>query len=290
MRSFVDSPEDITRLKTRNNQGQMVPLGTLVKVTETHGPDRAMRYNGYPAAEINGGPAPGFSSGQAEALMTKLANETLPRGMAFEWTELTYQRILAGNTAIYVYPLCILLVFLVLAAQYESFRLPLAIILIVPMCLLFAITGVWLKGSDNNIFTQIGLIVLVGLACKNAILIVEFAKHKQDEGLTPVEAAIEACRLRLAADSDDFHRVHCRCVSAGEITWRRRRNAPGHGYRRVLRHDWRDSVRLVPDAGVLRDADEARAQKDSQSGPGSTTVALRPFGRQRTFDLILIAL
>ena len=194
---FRDRAEDITRLKTRNAKGQMVPLGTLVKVTETHGPDRAMRYNGYPAAEINGGPAPGFSSGQAEALIAKLANENLPKGAAFEWTELTYQRILAGNTAVYVYPLCILLVFLVLAAQYESFRLPLAIILIVPMCLLFAITGVWLKGSDNNIFTQIGLIVLVGLACKNAILIVEFAKHKQDEGKSPVEAAIEASRLRL---------------------------------------------------------------------------------------------
>lgn len=190
--------EDITRLKTRNAAGEMVPLGTLVKVTETHGPDRAMRYNGYPAAEINGGPAPGFSSGQAEALITKLADENLPKGMSMEWTELTYQRILAGNTAVYVYPLCLLLVFLVLAAQYESFRLPLAIILIVPMCLLFAITGVWLKGGDNNIFTQIGLIVLVGLACKNAILIVEFAKHKQDEGgKSPFEAAIEASRLRL---------------------------------------------------------------------------------------------
>lgn len=194
---FRDRPEDITRLKTRNDRGQMVPLGTLVKVTETHGPDRAMRYNGYPAAEINGGPAPGYSSGQAEALISNLADQTLPKGAAMEWTELTYQRILAGNTAIYVYPLCLLLVFLVLAAQYESFRLPLAIILIVPMCLLFAITGVWLKGGDNNIFTQIGLIVLVGLACKNAILIVEFAKHKQDEGLSPSQAAVEASRLRL---------------------------------------------------------------------------------------------
>jgi len=195
---FRDRPEDITRLKTRNAAGQMVPLGTLVKVVETHGPDRAMRYNGYPAAEINGGPAPGYSSGQAEALITKLANDTLPKGMTMDWTELTFQRILAGNTAVYVYPLCLLLVFLVLAAQYESFRLPLAIILIVPMCLLFAITGVWLKGSDNNIFTQIGLIVLVGLACKNAILIVEFARHKQEEeGKSPVDAAIEASRLRL---------------------------------------------------------------------------------------------
>ena len=194
---FRDSPEDITRLKTRNAQGQMVPLGALVKVRESYGPDRAMRYNGYPAAEINGGPAPGFSSGQSETIMAELAGKTLPKGFAFEWTDLTYQRILAGNTAVFVGPLCILLVFLVLAAQYESFRLPLAIILVVPLCLLFAIAGVAYVGSDNNIFTQIGLIVLVGLACKNAILIVEFAKHRQDEGASPMDAAIEACRLRL---------------------------------------------------------------------------------------------
>jgi len=195
---FRARPEDITRLKTRNDKGQMVPLGALVKVTETHGPNRALRYNGYPAAEINGGPAAGFSSGQAESLIAKLAGEGLSKGMTFEWTDLTYQRILAGNSAIYVYPLCILLVFLVLAAQYESLRLPLAIILIVPMCLLFAISGVWIKGGDNNIFTQIGLIVLVGLACKNAILIVEFARHKQDEeGLPAFQAAVEASRLRL---------------------------------------------------------------------------------------------
>jgi len=194
---FRNRVEDVTRLKTRNAQGQMVPLGTLVKVTETYGPDRAMRYNGYPAAEINAAPAPGFSSGQAEALLAGLAREHVPKGMAWEWTDLTYQRILAGNTAVYVYPLCLLLVFLVLAAQYESFRLPLAIILIVPLCLLFAIAGVWFKGGDNNIFTQIGFIVLIGLACKNAILIVEFAKVKQDEGKSPVEAALEACRLRL---------------------------------------------------------------------------------------------
>src|SRR5580704_479716 len=194
---FRAHAEDITRLKTRNDKGEMVPLGSIVKVTETHGPDRVMRYNGYPAAEINGAAAPGYSSGQAEAAMAKIVSQNLPRGMAYEWTDLTFQRILAGNTTLYVGPLCILLVFLVLAALYESFRLPLAIILIVPMCLLFAITGVWLKGSDNNIFTQIGFIVLVGLACKNAILIVEFAKRKQDEGLSPFDAAIEACRLRL---------------------------------------------------------------------------------------------
>lgn len=195
--NYRDHPDDILRLKTRNMRGEMLPIGTLVKVNETHGPDRATRYNGYPAAELLGGSAPGFSSGQAEAIMSKLAAETLPKGVTPEWTGLTYQRILAGNTAVYIYPLCLLLVFLVLAAQYESFRLPLAIILIVPMCLLFAIAGVWLKGGDNNIFTQIGLIVLVGLACKNAILIVEFAKHKQDEGMSPMDAAVEACRLRL---------------------------------------------------------------------------------------------
>ncbi len=194
---FRDRAEDITRLKVRNAAGQMVPLGSLVKVKESYGPDRVMRYNGYPAAEITGGPMPGVSSVEAEAVMARLATDTLPKGMSFEWTELTYQRILAGNTAIYIYPLCILLVFLVLAAQYESLRLPLAIILVVPLCLLFAIAGVWLSGGDNNIFTQIGLIVLVGLACKNAILIIEFAKQKQDEGAPPVEAAIEACRLRL---------------------------------------------------------------------------------------------
>ncbi|HMJ66550.1 MAG TPA: efflux RND transporter permease subunit, partial [Candidatus Binatia bacterium] len=194
---FRDRPEDITRLKTRNARGEMVPLGTLVKVNEAYGPDRVMRYNGYPSADINGAPAPGFSSGQAEALMAKLAKETLPQGVQFEWTDLTYQKILAGNTAYIIFPLCILLVFLVLAAQYESLRLPLAIILIVPLCLLFAITGVWLTKGDNNIFTQIGFIVLIGLACKNAILIVEFAKHKQEEGMSIVEAALEACRLRL---------------------------------------------------------------------------------------------
>ncbi len=194
---FRQRPEDIARLKTRNAAGQMIPLGALVKINETHGPDRAMRYNGYPAAEINGAPAPGFSSGQAEAAMSKLAEEQLPPGMTMEWTDLTYQRILAGNTAVYVYPLCILLVFLVLAALYESFRMPLAIILIVPMCLLSAMTGVWLRDGDNNVFTQIGLIVLVGLACKNAILIVEFAKQKQDEGLPLADATLEACRLRL---------------------------------------------------------------------------------------------
>ena len=189
--------EQIGQLKVRNNLGEMIPLATFIKVSDTAGPDRVMHYNGFVTAEINGAAAPGYSSGQAEQAMNKLLKDELPNGMTYEWTELTYQQILAGNTALFVFPLCVLLAFLVLAAQYESWSLPLAVILIVPMTLLSAITGVILAGSDNNIFTQIGLIVLVGLACKNAILIVEFAKDKQEEGLDPLAAVLEACRLRL---------------------------------------------------------------------------------------------
>ena len=195
--AFRHTPQDILQLKTRNAQGQMVPLGSFVTVHQGAGPDRVQHYNGYPTAEINGGPAPGFSSGQAQAAMEKLAKDNLPNGMSFEWTELTYQQILAGNTAILVFPLCVLLVFLVLSSLYESWSLPLAVILIVPMVLLSAIAGVWLSGGDNNIFTQIGLIVLVGLACKNAILIVEFARERQHEGMSRHEAVLEAARLRL---------------------------------------------------------------------------------------------
>ena len=194
---FRLEPEQIGQLKVRNKRGEMIPLSTFVKVSDSAGPDRVMHYNGFLTAEINGSAAPGYSSGQAEAAMEKLLHEELPNGMSYEWTDLTYQQILAGNSAIFVFPLCVLLAFLVLAAQYESWSLPLAVILIVPMTLLSAITGVILSGGDNNIFTQIGLIVLVGLACKNAILIVEFAKEKQEEGMGRVAAVLEACRLRL---------------------------------------------------------------------------------------------
>ena len=194
---FRLEPDQIGQLKVRNNQGDMVPLSTFVNVRDSSGPDRVMHYNGFATAEINGGAAPGYSSGQAQAAIERILKEELPNGMTYEWTELTYQQILAGNTAFLVFPLCVLLAFLVLAAQYESWTLPLAVILIVPMTLLSAITGVILSGGDDNIFTQIGLIVLVGLACKNAILIVEFAKDKQQEGLDRVAAVLEACRLRL---------------------------------------------------------------------------------------------
>src|SRR5262249_50322279 len=189
--------EDIAKLKTRNAAGDMVPLGTLVEVRETTGPDKVIRYNLYPAADINGVALPGVSSGQAIALAQQLAAKELPQGMGYEWTELTFQEILAGNTILFIFPLCVVLVFLTLAAQYESWSLPIAIILIVPMCLLSAIGGIWLRHMDNNIFTQIGFIVLVGLASKNAILIVEFAKQLEDTGKSITDAAVEAARLRL---------------------------------------------------------------------------------------------
>jgi multidrug efflux pump len=194
---FRQHAEDILRLKTRNLNGDLVPLGALVSVRETYGPDRVMRYNGYPAADINGGPAPGFSSGQAEEAMERVAKETLPKGMVLDWTELTFQKIIAGNTGVVVFPLSILLVFLVLAAQYESFRLPLAVILIVPMALFSALVGLWITKGENNVFTQIGLIVLIGLAAKNAILIVEFAVRRREAGESAVDAALDASRIRL---------------------------------------------------------------------------------------------
>jgi multidrug efflux pump len=189
--------EDVGLLKVRSASGEMVPLSALMKVGASFGPERAMRYNGYLSADVNGGPAPGVSSGQAQDAIARIAAETLPQGIAYEWTELTYQEILAGNSAVLVFPLALLLVFLVLAAQYESLTLPLSIILIVPMGLLAAMTGVWISGGDNNVFTQIGLIVLVGLSAKNAILIVEFARELEFAGRTPVQAAVEASRLRL---------------------------------------------------------------------------------------------
>ena len=195
---FRAHEEDILALKTRNAAGAMVPLGSLLEVTPTFGPDAAQRYNAYRSADINAGPAPGYSTDQAQEALASILKDNLPRGMSFEWTDLAYQQLISGNTATIVFPLCVLFVFLVLAAQYESLTLPLAIILIVPMCLLAGITGVYLDHGDNNVFTQIGLLVLVGLACKNAILIIEFAKHLQeDHGMDATSAVLEAAHLRL---------------------------------------------------------------------------------------------
>lgn len=194
---FRARAEDVGLLKVRSNTGEMVPLSVLLRVQSSAGPERAMRYNGFLTADVNGGAAPGYSTGQAQAAVDRIAKETFPKGIGYEWTELTYQEIIAGNSSLYVFPIALFLVFLVLAAQYESLTLPLAIIMIVPMGLLAAMFGVWITGSDNNVFTQIGLIVLVGLSAKNAILIVEFARELEFAGRKPIAAAIEASRLRL---------------------------------------------------------------------------------------------
>lgn len=189
--------DDIGMLKVRSGSGDMIPLSAFVTLERGSGPDRVMHYNGFPAADISGGPAPGFSSGQATDAIERIVRETLPEGMAYEWTDLVYQEKQAGNSALYIFPLAVLLAFLILAAQYNSWSLPFAVLLIAPMALLSAIGGVWLSGGDNNIFTQIGFVVLVGLAAKNAILIVEFARTKEAEGADPLAAVLEAARLRL---------------------------------------------------------------------------------------------
>jgi len=194
---FREKPEDILRLKARSSGGSMVPLATLGEIREITAPASVTRYNLYPAANVIAQQAPGGSSGRAITAVAAIVERDLPQSLGFEWTGLTYQQILAGNTALFIFPLCVLFVFLTLAAQYESWGLPASIILIVPMCLLSAIAGVLIRGMDNNIFTQIGFIVLVGLACKNAILIVEFAKQLEETGKDRLAAVAEACRLRL---------------------------------------------------------------------------------------------
>jgi multidrug efflux pump len=194
---FRDAPSDVLNLKVRNDKGDLVPLGAVLKLNNSFGPDAAARYNAFLSADINGNAAAGFSSGQAQDKIADILNDTLPQGMQFEWTDLTYQQVKSGDTTLFVIPIVLFLVFLVLAAQYESLSLPLAIILIVPMSMLSALIGVWLSAGDNNIFTQISLFVLMGLATKNAILIVEFARELEHQGRSIVEAAIEASRLRL---------------------------------------------------------------------------------------------
>ena len=194
---YRDQPRDVLLLETRNSDGDMVPLGSVLQLEETYGPTTVQRYNGYPSADVNGAGAPGVSSGEAVAVMESVAEDVLPAGMTFSWTELTYQQVEASGALNLVFSLCVLFVFLVLAAQYESLSLPLVVILIVPMCLLSAVAGILMRGLDINIFTQIGLFVLVGLASKNAILIVEFARDAEARGMSRVRAALEACRLRL---------------------------------------------------------------------------------------------
>ncbi|NLA20798.1 multidrug efflux RND transporter permease subunit [Burkholderia cepacia] len=194
---FRVGASDLARLKVRNRDGEMVPIGSVTRIDDTLGVDRAPRYNLYPATEINGDTAPGLGSGFAIKTMESLAKQVLPPGISFEWTDLSYQQTTAGNTGLLVFPLCVLLVYLVLAAQYGSWSLPVSILLIVPMCLLAASLGVRALGQDVNILTQIGFIVLVGLAAKNAILIVEVARQLEADGTELVEAVVEACVQRL---------------------------------------------------------------------------------------------
>ncbi|UKE45810.1 efflux RND transporter permease subunit [Xanthomonas cerealis] len=195
---FRESVEDIARLRTRNAAGEMVPIGSMVTVKQSYGPDPVLRYNGYPAADLAGeADARMLSSAEAMAKLTQIAKQVLPNGMEIEWTDLSYQQASQGKAALVVFPLAVMLAFLVLAALYESWTLPLAVILIVPMTLLSALFGVWLSGGDNNVFVQVGLVVLMGLACKNAILIVEFARELELQGKGIVESALQACRLRL---------------------------------------------------------------------------------------------
>ena len=194
---FRMGSDDIRLLKTRNAAGAMVPLGSVLTVKDSFGPDLVERFNAFRSADINAAPAPGYSSGEAQAAIARILDHSLPAGMSYEWTDLAYQEHAVGSTTLLVFVLCVVLVFLVMAAQYESFMLPLAIILIVPMSLLAGMIGVRLQGGDSNVFTQIGFLVLVALACKNAILIVEFAKHLQDQGREPLAAVMEAARLRL---------------------------------------------------------------------------------------------
>ena len=195
---FRDTVEDIANLRTRNDKGEMVPIGSMLNITTTYGPDPVIRYNGYPAADLIGDADPRvLSSTQAMTELTAMSKNLLPNGMNIEWTDLSYQQSTQGNAALIVFPMSVLLAFLVLAALYESWTLPLAVILIVPMTMLSALFGVWLTGGDNNVFVQVGLVVLMGLACKNAILIVEFARELELQGKGIIESALEACRLRL---------------------------------------------------------------------------------------------
>ena len=255
--AFRIDRDDIVKLKVRSAAGALVPLGTLVDIRDVTGPSLVQRYNMYVSVPLQGNAAPGVSTGTALDLMEGIAAETLPQGTSFEWTELALQERQTGNTAVFIFGLSVLFVFLALAAQYESWIMPFAIVLIVPLGVLAALLGVAFRGLDNNVLVQIGLIVLVGLAAKNAILIVEFARQAQERGASAVEAAVEACRLRLRPILMTAFAFILGVVPLVIATGPGRGNAPVARHRRLLRHARRDAVRPVPDARLLRDAEAA---------------------------------
>ena len=250
---FRQQIPNIKQLPIRGANGQMVPLSTIANVRPINGPVMIYRYNMYAAAPVNGGPAPGVSSGQAINVMEGMARrETREvQGLYNEWTELALLQLQTGNTAMYVFVLAVVLVFLVLAAQYESWSLPLAVILVVPMCLLCSVAGVIVAKLDVNIFTQIGFVVLVGLACKNAILIVEYAKRQSEQGKPRHEATLAACKLRLRPIMMTSLAFILGVVPLVVSTGRRRGNAPHAGHGCLRRHARCDRVRHLPHADLL---------------------------------------
>ena len=274
---FRLSVRDVENLRTRSVTGDMVPLGSVASFQEITGPYRVPRYNLFPAAEVQGATLPGFSTGQAIAAMEKIAAANLPSGFGFEWTEIALQEKVAGNTAPIAFSLAVVFVFLLLAAQYESVLLPLAVILIVPMCLLAAISGVLLRGMDNNILTQIGFVVLIGLAAKNAILIVEFARQAEEQGASRWDAAVQAARTRLRPILMTSFAFILGVVPLVHRDRRRRRDAPGARHGGVLRHARRDVVRLDVHAGVLRAGALARCarqiEREEDGRPCAAAIA-----------------
>ena len=249
---FRQDISDIANLKTRSSSGRMVPIGAVTTFRDITGPYRVPRYNLYPAAELQGNTLPGYSTGYALAAMEKLATDRLPDGFGYEWTELAYQEKLVGNTGLLVFAASVVFVFLVLAAQYESWSLPLAVILIVPMCLLAGVSGLLLRGLEVNILAQIGFVVLIGLAAKNAILIVEFARQAEAEGASRFDAAVAGGANAPAAHPDDLLRLHPRRRAAGHRNGRRCGDAPVARHDGVLRHARRDRLRPDLHAGLLR--------------------------------------
>ena len=241
----------IENFKTRSDSGAMVPLSSVATFEERTGPYRVPRYNLYPAAEVQGAAAAGFSTGQALDRMEQIAAEILPEGYGFEWTELALQERLAGNTGLLVFAASVVFVFLLLAAQYESWTLPLSVILIVPMCLLAALTGLLVFAMDVNILAQIGFVVLIGLAAKNAILIVEFARQAEDEGMSRVRRGDPGGARAPASDPDDLFGFHSRRRAARARHRRRRRDAPIARHDGLLRHARRHGFRADFHAGLL---------------------------------------